>query len=122
MIDLRPLPGHRSVELMSDSRQHEIGCLTDLPVETTDTDAANSAMRAAARRGWFIREIKQNFPFFFYWDTPEEMRQYIGEEWSDFTVMQDELFSAVQSAWKKAGTDRRLRVRLKMLLARWRKR
>jgi hypothetical protein len=122
LIDLRPLPGQRSVELTSERRQQEIGWLTDLPVEMTDTEAANTALRTAVRRGWFVRESELNFPFFFYWDTPEEMRQYIKEEWSDFTVMQDDLFSAVQSAWETAGPDHRVRVQLKMLLTIWRKR
>jgi hypothetical protein len=121
LIDLRPLPDQRSVELNLGRSWQEIGCLTNLPVETTDAEAADTALQTAARQGWFFRESKRTFPFFFYWSTPEEMRQYIKEEWGDFTVMQDDLYSAVQSAWEAAGPDQRVRVRIKMLLARWQK-
>jgi hypothetical protein len=122
LIDLRPLSDPGSVEVASDNTWYEMGWLTNLPGGSADDAAAKNAFREAARRGWFFRESEQNFPFLYYWDTPEEMREYIKEKWSDFTVLEDDLFSTIQSAWATAGSDRHVRVRLKMLLRRWRKR
>ncbi len=122
LVDLRPLAKPGSVELVAGGRQLKMGRLTDFPSEKIEEKASNSAFRKAARLGWFVRESNASFPFFYYWDSPREMRDYIQEEWSDFTVMEDDLFSTIQSAWEAAGPDRRVCVRLKILLRRWRKR
>jgi hypothetical protein len=121
LLDLRPLAASWAVEVTSGSHHREVGRLTDDPQAPAYDQAANKALRKAARRGWFIRESEASFPFFYYWDTPEEMRNYIQEEWSDFIQQDEALLSAAKSAWEAAGTDRRMRVRLKMHLARWRK-
>ena len=121
LLDLRPLAASWAVELTSGALQLEVGRLTDDPQAPAYDQAANNALRKAARRGWFIRERTASFPFFYYWDTPEEMEGYIREEWSDFIQLDEALFTATQSAWETAGSDRRLRVRVKMHLARWRK-
>ena len=121
LIDLRPLAASWAVEVTSGTLEHQVGRLTDDPQAPAYDQAANKALQKAARRGWFIREADASFPFFYYWDSPEEMRDYIQEEWSDFIQQDEALFSATQSAWEAAGPDRRLRVRVKMHLARWRK-
>jgi hypothetical protein len=122
LVDLRPLAKPGTVELVAGSRQLKMGRLTNFPSEKIYEKASNSAFHKAARRGWFFRESNASFPFFYYWDSPREMRDYIREEWSDFAVLEDNLFSTIQSAWAAAGPDRRVRVRLKILLRRWRKR
>jgi len=122
LIDLRPMAGRWPVEVTSDRSRHPIGWLQDLPNELADSKAANIAIKEAARRGWFVRESKQSFRFSYYWDTPEEMREFIREEWSGFTELEENAFSTTQNAWADAGTDRRVRVQLRMHLARWRKR
>jgi hypothetical protein len=122
LVDLRPLAKPGSVELVAGSHQLKMGKLTNFPSEKINEKASDSAFRKAAQRGWFFRESNASFPFFYYWDSPREMRDYIQEEWSDFTVLEDDLFSTIQSAWAAAGADRRVRVRLKMLLRCWRKR
>jgi hypothetical protein len=50
------------------------------------------------------------------------MRQHIQEKWEGFLLLEDQVFSAAQKAWAASDADRRVRVRLKMLLTRWRKR
>ncbi len=122
LVDLRPLAKPGAVELVAGSRQLKMGKLTNLPSEKIDEKASNRAFCKAAWRGWFFGESNASFPFFYYWDSPREMRDYIQEEWSGFTVMEEDLFSTIQSAWAAAGPDRRVRVRLKILLRCWRKR
>jgi hypothetical protein len=95
--------------------------LTDLPSGLADDEAANNAIKEAASRGWFTHESERIFPFFYYWDTPKEMGEYIQKEWTDFMQLEEETFSAAQFAWAAAAANCRVRVRFKMLLTCWRK-
>jgi hypothetical protein len=122
LIDLRPLAIGWPVEVTSSRACVEAGRLTDLPAGLADDEAANHAFMEAARRGLFERESEQSFPFFYSWETPDEMRQHIQEKWEGFLLLEDQVFSAAQKAWAASDADRRVRVRLKMLLTRWRKR
>jgi SAM-dependent methyltransferase len=121
LIDLRPLADRWPVEVKSGHAYREIGRLTDLPTGLADDEAANCAIKEATLQGWFVSESEWIFPFFYYWETPEEMREHIKEKWTDFMQLEEDIFSAVQSAWSATGADRRVRVRLKMLLTCWRK-
>jgi hypothetical protein len=122
LIDLRPLLDNWPVEVVSDRACREIGRLKDLPSGLADDEAANNAIKVAALKDWFIRDSEQIFPFFDYWNTPEEMRDDIQEKWPDFIQLEKHTFSAAKAAWATTGANRRIRVRLKMLLTRWRKR
>lgn len=121
MIDLRPLAERWSVELVTGQIWRTMGRLTDLPAGLADDEAANNAIQEAALRGWFLLESKQSFPFFYYWDTPQEMLKDIQEKWGDFTELEESVYFSLQKAWADAGTDRLVRVRVMMNLARWRK-
>ena len=122
LIDLRPLADRWPVEVTSGRLCHPIGRLTDLPAGLADDEAAENAVLEAVRQGWFRRELKQTFPFFYYWETPEEMRAYLREKWVDFVRLEEAEYSSAESTWAATGADGRVRVKLKMLLTRWRKR
>jgi hypothetical protein len=107
--------------VISDRTRYPIGWLKDLPSELADAEAANTAIKEAARQGWFVCESKQGFRFSYYCDTPEEMRQLIRDEWSDFVELEEDSFSTTQKVWADAGPARRVRMQVKMHLARWRK-
>ena len=79
-------------------------------------------MQEAESRGWFKREHADDFPFFYYWDTPSEMKEYMDDEWNDFEVLEDNVLKAAQAVWASANADARVRVRVKMFVTRWRKR
>jgi hypothetical protein len=122
LIDLRPLLDKWSLQAISGQTHYEIGRLTDLPAGLADDEAANNAIMEASRRGWFILEGEQSYPLFYYWDTPEEMREHLQENWSNFSLLEDRVYTATQDAWEALGTDRRVGIQLKMHLSRWRKR
>ena len=121
LIDLRPVADRWPVEVASDSLNHSIGHVTDLPSGLADDEAANQAILESARKGWFIRESEQNFPFFSYWDTPDEMRKHIQEKWEDSMQLEVDVYRKVQAVWKASGAGFRVRVKAKMLLTLWRK-
>ena len=119
LIDLRPVEDNWSVEVHSASGLQIAGYLTDVPIGKADDEAAFAAMRDVESRGWFIREREDEFAFFYYWDTPSEMKEWMDQEWDDFVKMENDVYRKAQSLWASANADARVRVRVKMLITRW---
>jgi SAM-dependent methyltransferase len=121
LIDLRPLLGGWPVEIDWGNNYREAGRLTDLPEGLSDDEAANRAMDEASRRNWFALEQGDRFSLFYSWDTPNDMEQYVREEWDGFIQLDDAVSRAAKSAWAVAQADARVRVRAGMMIDRWRK-
>ncbi len=119
LIDLRPVEDHWAVEIVSSAGWQVAGRLTDVPIAVADDEAAFNAMREAESRRWYIKEKEEEFAFFYYWDTPSEMKEFMDEEWEGLEKMDANVFSAVKSAWTMANADARVRVRVKMLITKW---
>jgi hypothetical protein len=78
-------------------------------------------MAEAVQRGWFLHEHGEIFPFFYYWDTPNEMQKYIDETWNDVISIEENLWKALRSMWATSNADARVRMRLKMSITSLRK-
>lgn len=117
LLDLRPLEDSWSVEIVSSAGWQASGRLSDMPIGVEDDEAANQAMREAQTRGWFIQKKIEEFPYFYYWDTPSEMKEFMEEEWEDFEKMEEDLYRKTASMWASSNADARVRVRVKMLIA-----
>ena len=122
LLDLRPLAAQWPVEVASGKDYGEAGRLIDLPAAIVDDEAATRAIQEAESRAWFIREREEEFAYFYYWDTPSEMKEFMETEWEGSEKLDAAVLKAVQSAWAVANADARVRVRVKMLITRWRKR
>jgi hypothetical protein len=120
LLDIRPLADRWRVEVDSGSRLEETGRLDDLPAQVNADLASNGAMRAAEARGWFEREREELFPLFYSWDRPSEMEEFVADEWSDFIGLNEEAKQATRSAWAIGDADSRVRVRVKILITKWR--
>ncbi len=121
LLDLRPVEDNWTVEIPSSSGLQIAGRLTDMPIGIADDEAAFAAMRDVESRGWFVREQEEEFAFFYYWDTPSEMKEWIDAEWDDFEKIEDDVYLKTNALWASANADARVRVRVKMLITRWRK-
>ena len=121
LIDMRPLANRWPVEVISGRGFEETGRADDLPDQLNADTASNEAMQEAETRGWFKREQEEFFPFFYAWDTPSEMEEFISEEWTDFAELSEETKRVTRSAWALGDADSRVRVRMKVLLSRWKK-
>jgi hypothetical protein len=119
LIDLRPITEPYSVEVISARETRPIGNLLDLPTGIADDEAADRSIARAAENGWFIQEQAEFFPFYYSWDSPREMEEFIAEEWEDFIGLNEETKQAARSAWALADADARVRVKVKMLIAKW---
>ena len=122
LLDLRPLEDSWSVEVVSGAGWQASGRLSDMPIGVADDAAANEAMREVESRGWFIQKNMGEFPFFYYWDTPSEMKEFMEEEWEDFEKLEEDVYRKTASLWASSGADARVRVRVKMLSTVWEKR
>ncbi len=121
LIDLRPVESNWEVEVASSAGVQAAGRLTDLPVAVADDEAAFHAMREAESRRWFIKEKEEEFAFFYYWDTPSEMKEFMETEWDGFEKMEEDVYAKTKSLWSQANADARVRVRVRMLITRWKK-
>jgi SAM-dependent methyltransferase len=122
LLDLRPVEANWSVEIVSSAGWQAAGRLSDLPVAVEDDEAAFRAMREAQSKGWYIKKEEKEFPFFYYWDTPSEMKEFMDTEWEDFEKMEEHVYQKASSMWASANADARLRVRVNMLITHWDKR
>jgi len=121
LIDLRPFAEQWQIEVASTNEFEETGRVLDLPEQVNGDIAANEAMKEVETRRWFTRDAEEFFPFFYSWDTPSEMEEFIEEDWADFINVSDETKKATRSAWALGNADSRVRVRMKVLLSRWKK-
>jgi hypothetical protein len=121
LIDLRPLEDRWLVEVTTSSGFQPVGRLLDHETALADDEASNRAVAQSAEQGWFLNERQTFFPFFYYWDTPNEMKEYIEKEWEGFNGLEEETLQKARSAWASGGAEARLRVRMKMMITRWRK-
>ncbi|HUE98490.1 MAG TPA: hypothetical protein VMN99_04500 [Anaerolineales bacterium] len=121
LIDIRPLGERWPVEVVSARGVKETGRVEDLPEQVKADVASNEAMKQAEADGWFRREQEELFPFFYSWDTPSEMEEFIADDWADFIGLSDEVRQATRSTWAIADADSRVRMRMQVLITRWKK-
>jgi len=121
LIDLRPLADNWRVEVVSLREVKRTGRVEDLPVQTNGDVSANEAMKEAEKRGWFKREQDELFPLFYSWDTPSEMEEFVDDDWQDFVGLDEETKRATRAVWAVADGDSRVRVRVEIWIARWKK-
>jgi SAM-dependent methyltransferase len=121
LIDLRPVESNWSVEVASAAGCQLSGRLNDTPIGLADDEAAFKTMREVESRRWYIKEKEEEFAFFYYWDAPSEMKEFVEVEWEDFKKMDDAVFQKINSLWVLANADARVRVRVKMLIVKWKR-
>ena len=121
LIDLRPLLEHAPVEVVSASETRHAGMVDQLPEDHAGDEAADRSIAHAEKQGWFIKEREEFFPFNYYWDSPKETQEYLETEWSNSVTVDEEVWRNTRSMWAVANADARVRLQLKMLIARWKK-
>src|SRR5215207_1863231 len=95
LIDLRPILDRWPVEVISTREVRETGRMQDFPIGLADDAAANRAIAQASTSGWFTRERE------------------------DFFYLDEEAKRATRSAWAIGDADARVRLKVKMLITRW---
>jgi hypothetical protein len=119
LLDIRPLMDRWKIEVASAREVRETGRVQDSPIGLADDEAANGAIARASENRWFSRDKEEFFSYCYSWDTPGEMEEWIDTEWEDFVAVEEETKQATRSAWALGDADTRVRLRVKMLIARW---
>lgn len=121
LIDIRPVGERWPIEVVSAREFKTTGRVNDLPEQVNADEASNQAMAEVQSRGWFRRDQEELFPLFYSWDTPSEMAEFIAEDWAGFVQLSEETKKATGAAWATGDADTRVRVRMQVLISRWRK-
>ena len=119
LIDLRPVLDHWQIEVVSAREIRDTGRMQDFPLGLADDQAANKSLTQAEQNGWFFRNQEEFFSYYYSWDTSIEMEEWVADEWQDFIGMDEESKQATRSAWALGDADSRVRLRVKMLITRW---
>ena len=119
LIDIRPLMDRWQVEVSSLREIRQTGRVQDFPVGLADDEAANRAIAQASENRWFSGGEQDFFSYCYSWDTPGEMEEWIDTEWEDFVALDEEAKRATRSVWALGDADARVRLQVKMLIARW---
>lgn len=121
LIDLRPTVDQWAVEVFSSRETRQTGTVTDMSSGVEDDKAANQAMVEAESRGWFLREKEKYFTIDYIWDTASEMEEWVDTEWESNVGFGEETRRATRSAWALGDADSQVRVKVKILMTRWKK-
>ena len=120
LIDLRPYKSEWPVEIVSRDTQILTGRL-DVNKENSDDAASDNAVSEVIKKGWFEKESKDFFEYSYYWDTVDQMNEYVNTEWSNSVIMPENVLSIARRITRVAGEQVQIRIRRTMLIARYRK-
>jgi SAM-dependent methyltransferase len=119
LIDIRPMMDRWRVGVTSARESRETGRVQDFAAGLADDAAANRAITQAAENGWFSSDRQEFFSYSYSWDTPGEMEEWIDTEWEDFVALNEEAKRTTRAAWAIGDADTRVRLKIKMLIAKW---
>jgi hypothetical protein len=120
LIDLRPIASGWPVEIISPVLESLAGRLDDRRKEVDDL-ASDQALAEAVQRGLYKKQDEVFFDFFYYWETVEGMIAYINNEWTDSANLPDDVAAEAKRLTNTTGENTKIRVRRKMMLARYEK-
>ncbi len=118
---MRPYKSERPVEIVSRDTQILAGQLDENKNGLCDDEASDNAISEVIQRGWFKKESKEFFEYAYYWDTVDQMNEYVKTEWSNFAIMPENVLSNARRIARVAGEQVQIRIRRIMLIARYRK-
>ena len=121
LIDLRPYKSKWPVEIVSRDTQILAGRLVGNKNGLSDDEASDNAISEVIHRGWFKEERKEFFEYAYYWDTVDQMNEYVKTEWSNIAMIPANVLSNAQRIARVAGEQVQIRIRRIMLIARYRK-
>ena len=120
LLDVRPLSMNAPLEVVAGT-QVWLGGRVDESGGLPDDNAANESLRTIVREGWFIRERQARFDYAWYWDTLDELRAHIAEKWSNSVQLPAVVGADAARLLADGGTEARVRLRLTVAMARYRK-
>jgi hypothetical protein len=115
LIDLRPIVSGPPVDVLGGDQVALAGRLDDSS-DSADAAACEEALRVAVEQGWLRPHETDAFSYSMYWDTTEQMLEYVTAHWGEVQVPEDVVVRAQQLA-DVAVRPVRIRIRLTMSIA-----
>ena len=115
LIDLRPIVSQPPVEGLGGDQVAPAGRLDDSS-DSADAAACEQALHLAVAQEWLQPHKTDALSYSMYWDTPEQMLEYVTANWGEVLVPEDVVVRAQQLA-DVAVRPVRVRIRLTMSIA-----
>jgi hypothetical protein len=119
LIDVRPVVSQPLVEVLGSEGVSTAGRIDD-SADLDDGIASDKALAHTLEQGWLQAQEHDSFHFAYYWDTPDEMFEYIAEKWTE-AVVPDEVFSQARALTSAAAPPVQLRIQIAMTITRYQK-
>lgn len=120
LIDLRPVCVDVPIEIVLQEGCESAG-LVDMSPEIEHDIAADNAIHVLIGSG-VLKELKMEyFDFAYYWNTVKDMKADIDERWKNDVILLDEVVQQAQILFRKHNADGRVRIRVRMKLAKFEK-
>jgi len=120
LIDLRPFASGWPVEIVNRDTQMLAGPLDDEIGLSVDISSDNAVLEAV-QRGWFEKENEGSFEYNYYWDSVDEMNEFVKAEWCNSATVPDSVLSEARRLVQLTGEQVQIRIRRTMLIACYRK-
>jgi len=120
LIDLRPLHGDRTIELLTDASPYVPGHVADI-TGAVDDAACALAVDEVIQRGYFARQTEDSFVFAAYWDSIEGFAAYAEAKWYQKKRLTPEVVERARQHIAGTAREYRIRIRYTMHLAVYRK-
>jgi hypothetical protein len=108
------------VEILTRGSEKLAGRLDDNN-RTREDVASNNAISEVVQKGWFKKESEYFFEYTYYWDTVEEMIEYIEADWGNSVIVPDNLLAETHRLVQAADKGVEIRIRRTMVIASYRK-
>jgi hypothetical protein len=120
LIDLRPICIDVPLEIIAPSGSESAG-LVDMSPETDKDIASNTAIQSVINDGIYKKELQESFDFAYYWNTIRELTADLDERWKDEIILPKEVLKQGRVLYKKHPEGARVRIRIRMTLAKFTK-
>ncbi len=120
LVDLRPLCIDIPLEILSPAGSESAG-LVDMSPDIDKDIAAEAATQAVVRDGYYKELKRETFDFAYYWNTVREFKADLDERWKDEVILPADVLKRALAMYKKLGDTARVRIRIRMLLAKFAK-
>lgn len=116
LIDIRPLSSYPPVVVITEDGDKLAGRFND-SLGIPDDQAANNAIADAVRQGIFFKDAEEQFEFFYYWDTVEQMQAYVEDRWEGWVILENTILQNLSRIISESKGRVQMRVSLNMLIS-----
>ena len=121
LLDLRPLAQDMPIEIASQGNIAVSGFVDGAPGKPHD-DACDVSLARVQGDGWFACEHQRVFDLPVYFDTVDDMRRYLEENFRvRHAALEDDALEHARRTLTRAAKGARVRLRHRLLLARYRR-